>query len=176
MTDSDDDIDTMPAWRARLYLDVDGVLSPLPHPQRLDPVWPPATWPTWVDPRAFTSTPFPVAVLDDLTLIAADANIEIVWATTWPADMIHNALAEVGYPQLRFRHLNPDGHIDKTTAIRDDVRAAPLPFVWIDDSRWPGDLNWRSPAPRLRLTPKPTVGLTPAMWTRARDWLNAHSR
>ena len=55
-------------------LDIDGSIRPLAPPDGRE-WWSPPTddWSSWVYPRAFNETPFPVALLDDL--------VELNWAT-----------------------------------------------------------------------------------------------
>ena len=159
--------------RPRIYLDIDGSICPLPPPTRSE-WWSPPTddWSSWVDPRAFNETPFPVALLDDL--VSLDW-AEVVWATTWPLDMIEDAFERAGYPSLKFRHLCPSGRFDKFEAIRDDVEADPVPFVWIEDHRFSAERTWESPAPQRRIRPNKYVGVSSRSWRMALNWLRAES-
>ena len=136
--------------------------------------WSPPTdsWSEWVDPRAFNETPFPVELLDDL--VALDW-AEVVWATTWPLDMIEWAFDKAGYPSLRFRHLCPSGRFDKFEAVRADVERDPVPFVWIEDRRFAGERTWKPAVPCRRICPNKYVGVSRRSWRMALKWLRAES-
>ena len=156
--------------RPRLYLDIDGCLSPVP-PQGVARPWSPPTddWSSWVDPRAFNETPFPVEMLDDL---AALDWVEVVWATSWPLDMIDHAMAKIGYSSLQFRHLGSSGMANKFDALRAEVERDPVPFVWIDDHLMPGERAWRrSAGPHRRIRPDTYVGISRRSWRLALSWL-----
>ena len=159
--------------RPRIYLDIDGSICPLP-PQVRDGWWSPPTddWSSWVDPRAFNETPFPVELLDDL--VALDW-AEVVWATTWPLDMIEHAMDTAGYPAIRFRHLDPNGLYGKLDAVREDVERDPVPFVWIEDHRFSGERTWVPSVPRRRIRPNKYVGVSSRSWRMALKWLRAES-
>ncbi len=156
--------------RARIYLDIDGCLSPLPPQPTRELRWePPGTWPEWVDPEAFNQTPMPVALLDALGGLDG---IEVVWATSWRADMIDWALEQIGYSHLRLRHLNPDGGpASKLEDVQADIAENPLPFAWIDDARLPGEDFWIPPVPWRRIHPQPQFGITPLGWEATIEWL-----
>ena len=147
--------------RARIYLDIDGSICPVP-PRERDGWRAPLTdsWSEWVDPRAFNETPFPVELLDEL--VALDW-AEVVWATTWPLDMIEWAFDKAGYPSLRFRHLCPSGRFDKFEAVRADVERDPVPFVWIEDRRFAAERTWKPSVPCRRICPNKYVGSQPAV-------------
>ncbi len=155
----------------RIYLDIDGCLSPLPPRPTQALRWdPPGTWPAWVDPEAFNQTPMPVALLDAFANLEG---VEVVWATSWPLDMIEWALDKVGYSHLRFRHLNPDAaSFSKLDAVRADISRDPVPFVWIDDARLPGEDFWIPPVPWRRIRPQPQFGITVLGWEAAVEWLH----
>lgn len=158
-------------FHARLYLDIDGSICPLP-PERRDDWWSPPTddWSEWVDPRAWNETPFPVELLDDL---AALDWAEAVWATTWPLDMIEGWLGTVGYESLRFRHLDPGGLYGKLEAVRYDVERDPVPFIWIDDHAFDGEDEWVVPVPHRRIRPDPYVAVTRPEWRGSLEWLRS---
>jgi len=117
----------------------------------------------------------PTQILDDLRQLAAAGRVEVVWATSWPLDMIEWALDAVGYGDLRFRHLEPTGLMHKADSVIADVEADRLPFVWVDDHRFPKEADWTPPVPHHRLMPSPQVGITPTQWQQIIEWLSAHT-
>lgn len=163
-------LESNPPTRARIYLDIDGCLSPLPPRPSRELRWePPGTWPEWVDPEAFNQTPMPVALLDALDALGG---VEVVWASSWRVDMIDWALLQVGYDHIRLRHLNPDGGAtSKLEAVRADIAEDPLPFVWVDDARLPGEEFWIPPVPWRRVRPQPQFGITVLGWEAVIEWL-----
>jgi hypothetical protein len=68
---------------------------------------------------------------------------------TWPLDMIEWALEKVGHTSLKFRHVCPIGRFNKFEAVRDDVQADPVPFVWIEDHWFSGEQTWCLPTSEL---------------------------
>jgi hypothetical protein len=89
--------------------------------------------------------------------------------------MIEWALEKAGYTSLKFRHVCPSGRFNKFEAVRDDVQADPVPFVWIEDHRFSGKRTWQPPAPRRRIRPNKYVGVSSRSWRMALNWLGAES-
>lgn len=160
----------MAGYSATIYLDIDGCLSPLPpKPELSGRGWtPPATWDAWADPRAFNETPMPTGLLDQL---GALQGVEVVWATSWDLQMVNEALDEIGYSRLRYRHLAPTtGATGKLGLVQADVAAHDRPFAWIDDARFVDEGLWVPPVPWYRVRPVSTIGLTPDSWTSVVEW------
>lgn len=164
-----------PSGPARIYLDIDGCLSPLPPKPTRELRWePPGTWPEWVDPEAYNQTPMPAPLLDALGNLDG---IEVVWATSWKLDMIEWALAQIGYDHLRFRHVDPDGAAtSKLAAVQADIAKHPVPFVWVDDADLVGETFWVPPVAWRRIRPQPQFGITVLGWDAAIEWLRRAAR
>jgi len=159
----------------RLYLDIDGSICPLPdRNQAQKDRWSPPTddWSEWVDPQAFNETPFPVELLDDLVTLDW---VEVVWATTWPLDMIEHAPEKAGYESLRFRHLGASGIYDKFDAIEADVALDPKPFVWVEDHWFANEGVWEPPVPYRRVRPDPMAAITRSKWQQVISWLRSQA-
>ena len=128
--------------RPWLFLDLDGVVSPLPprdgtHDQRFQipsgqMTWPGALYQMHVDQR-----------LPEWAT-ALDAAYDVIWATSWQADVIKcvaDPLRLPAWPVLTWprgapvsRRAGGRGRVRfKTTAIAEHLRGDPRSFAWADD-------------------------------------------
>ncbi len=110
-----------------LFLDLDGVVSPLPGDRPLEGY---RTWP---------GAPYQLYVPDqiDTWLLRLDRLYDIVWASSW-GDSAHTGVAQpLGLPTWPV--LSLDGNQArslvgaKISAITAAVQADPRPWAWVDD-------------------------------------------
>lgn len=162
-------------FKARVYLDVDGVLN-ASNPQ-FDTVssfvFNDNLGGGLVIKRDFTFSPNLVAALDAMFL---KYNVELVWLSTWNDDLKVLRLAKNfgGLPNGRVLHCVLPWHRNptlrewtawKAKAILDDQRGDETPFVWADDEalrfhRSDVDAGVSADVPRLFLDPRSYHGLT----------------
>lgn len=140
-----------------LFLDVDGVLSPMSLGA-----------PTWGDWKIVEGSPFHLLLSRTMAARIAALGVDLAWLTTWQHDANRVVGALLGWPPHPV--LEPGdppaerwwklGSIEAWLA--DDLR----PFVWVDDELearaplidpWAAELT----VPHLLVSPDPDVGLTP---------------
>ncbi|QNE48679.1 hypothetical protein F1C58_16610 (plasmid) [Glaciihabitans sp. INWT7] len=170
------------APRARLFLDVDGVLSA------------PALM--WGDTRRLTVTvklggglavqylvwhsPSMLAAIDSLR---EEFDVELVWLTTWLEDgAIGNLVGRVGalsggrWLNIR-RRSGRAGELPlewKRDQILEDLTVTPGPFIWVDDDQVPmfgAAVAASVDVPSLMIAPNPELGLTRAQVDSIRAFL-----
>ncbi len=118
---------------ARIYLDIDGALSPLPNWEADNPESFPETGWSWQLARyGGYRVPLPLELIAGLRVLAS-GGVEIVWASTWLelADKLLNDAG--GAPGWRHLELDFGAPSPKLAALRAEIRADPAPFVWVDD-------------------------------------------
>ena len=144
--------------RPRLYLDVDGVLSPF--------VIPDSGTDTWTDWDRDAFAPTSRAMADALAALPVD----IHWLTTWRDEANTHLAPRFGWPARPVLDRDREIHWWKLDALLDDHPEG-VPFVWCDD-----ELDERRAlldphftrrlaalaAPYLLVCPARNVGLTPA--------------
>ncbi|MEC5149922.1 HAD domain-containing protein [Cryobacterium sp. GrIS_2_6] len=172
--------------RARLYLDVDGVVNATNA--RL--IWgdeesASVTLHSVVGPdKVFTVVwaPALIAALDDLR---ADFDLDLVWLSTWNEG--HSVLTGLvpafgGLERGRILPYHPEEKVHgeasgwwKARSILDDQAAAPAPFIWIDDVEIELHgyrmLNAPTGMSVLMIPTNTMAGLTPDDVTKMRSWL-----
>ena len=117
------------ASRGRLYLDVDGVLSPYVAPGEV-----PASWPDFregfLGRRLVVWSPSMLAAIGQLP-------VEVVWVTTWGGEAERSFGPVLGSQRprrvldLSAAGLGPAG--PKPAAIAEDLGSCLAAFVWVDD-------------------------------------------
>ena len=161
----------------RLYLDVDGTVSPIGNE-------PPANsgWDKWASGRAFGFTVFwAEQLIVELNEITARPDVKPVWLTSWQ-DAAATSLSPVtglngeGWPVLPISHAQ-----NKLAALREDLAEQERVsnrvdrIVWMDDhlGRMRAAREWsaQSSIPVLRLMPGTLVGLTPKHITQVQEFL-----
>lgn len=145
----------------RIYLDVDGVLSPMgaENPDFLD--WCPA------GPGAYSPT---------LMAEVADLGLERHWLTSWRTSANSTYGRYAGWPELPVVRRPPGGGWWKLHGL---VRVHPAgePLVWVDDDLasylyergYEDYVAERVGAPVLLVSPTPSVGLTRNHLARIRE-------
>jgi hypothetical protein len=155
--------------RIRLYLDVDGVLN-AGHPR-----WGDAVTVTVVatrdGQRIGQRVTYSPSLILELTLLAEEFDIEIVWLTTWLVDhsvrdltIAMNGLTG-GRSLIAPRRDGRHGELPadwKRAAILEDLAREPGPFIWADDDEVPVHGSFVAAAfqvPSLLLAPVFEFGL-----------------
>ncbi|TFD28667.1 hypothetical protein [Cryobacterium lyxosi] len=173
----------------RLYLDVDGTVSPIgtSPPQG-------SGWAEWGSGRAFGfHVIWAPGLIAELNLITARDDVQPVWLTSWE-DYAASDLAPVtglhagDWPVLPLRERNMDSGSMKLHALVEDVESQNRAgnhidrIVWLDDmcdeeDEWEQDdeprpeLTVRLGIPVLRLRPLTNIGLTPDHMAQVRAFL-----
>jgi hypothetical protein len=153
--------------RPWLFLDVDGVVSPIPppdqrgHRNRIVPAgyrtWPKAMWDVYVH--------------EDLAVWGRelDSTFEVIWTTDWQehaAPGIGDPAGLPTWPHLPLSHQNLRGMrsrvAHKAVAIMDLLERDPRPFGWIDDHLFHGGPKrvQEIELPTLLLRPNKYTGIT----------------
>jgi hypothetical protein len=147
--------------RARVFLDVDGVLNP----EAREPPGPLTDWRTSVvDGVTVVWSPTIASAIGHLA-----ARADILWLTTWQAAAQRYLEPLMGLP--RFELAGTDSGDDPWRWWKHDVVSAiwetdPRPFVWIDDdlALFTDALDWvalLAPEQALAISPDPAAGLAP---------------
>lgn len=153
-----------------IYLDVDGVVAPLPFSEPVDL---PARsgWERWERVKAWG---FPITfspdLVDWLNEVARRRDVEIVWATSWTSNAASELAPAIGLHARHWRHLPLKGSATKL----DGLLALHTPHtraVWLDDDLGDGhyeEAGLPTEVESLRehgiehlcIAPDPSVGLT----------------
>ncbi len=162
-----------PAALPLLFLDVDGVVSPVAG-AHMGPL--PTCWPEW---RRAPSLNMPVFFAPDLVARLTALPVERVWCSTWEKGVetygLSKDLGWAGQPYLKLPA--PIHPWDKLVAVQEYLRSQPdRPFIWVDDDprmassgmRWARTIQ----QPHLLIRPEKKVGLTPHHVARIERWLN----
>jgi hypothetical protein len=173
----------------RLYLDVDGTVSPIGTS-------PPESsgWAVWGSGRAFGfDVIWATGLIAELNSITARHDVQPVWLTSWETYAASDLAPVTGlnagdWPVLKVRGRNPDHGSVKLEALLEDVEEQNRAgnhvdrIVWLDDM-CDNDDEWEEdPEPRpdltvilgipvLRLRPLLKIGLTPDHMTQVRDFI-----
>ena len=149
-----------------LFLDCDGVVSPIPSGAALDARWftPPAGYFMVDDGRS--------RMYYDDRLPAwigrLDAAFEIVWSSSWDEaslwSIVGSPLGLRRWPSVSAPDFRGRTSVDyKAKAVRAHLNRDLRPFAWVDDHLRPGRPNRyvaRLDVPKLLLKPNKYVGLT----------------
>lgn len=163
----------------RLYLDVDGTVSPIG-------LTPPegSGWEEWGSGRAYGfNVIWAKGLITELNAITGRPDVQPVWLTSWQTYAASDLAPTTGlnagdWPVLRVRGRNPKCGSVKLEALVEDVEAQNRAgnhvdrIVWLDDmddkqDEWEEDyepqpeLTVRLGIPVLRLRPVTEIGLTP---------------
>ncbi|MHB1526527.1 MAG: HAD domain-containing protein [Candidatus Dormibacteria bacterium] len=155
-----------------LFLDVDGVISPVAG-AHMGPL--PTCWPTW---QRAPSIHMPVFFAPDLVARLTALPVERIWCSTWEKEVdtfgLSKDLGWAGQPYLKLPA--PVRPWDKLVAVQEYLRSQPdRPFVWVDDDprmvssgmRWGRTIQ----TPHLLIRPEKKVGLTPRHIERMERWV-----
>lgn len=161
-----------PAALPLLFLDVDGVLSPVAG-EHMGPL--PTCWPEW---RRAPSLNMPVYFAPDLVARLTALAVERIWCSTWEREVEDFGLSkDLGWAGQQ--HLRLPGRRqpwNKLVAIREYLLPQPArPFIWVDDDnrlvssgmRWARTIQ----QPHLLIRPEKKVGLTPRHVERIEKWV-----
>lgn len=160
--------------RARLYLDVDGVINASQAmgwgklkkgPARSGGM----TWRiTWAP-----------AMIEELRQL----DVELVWTTTWRDDALKSIAPLIGWGEHgRVLHpIAPPGNQPsiywKVVSVAQDQRESKTPFIWIDDELTdlePHEFVGLTPRPTaLLLSPNPLTGISPRHISKIKNWLDS---
>ncbi|MFC6082578.1 HAD domain-containing protein [Sphaerisporangium aureirubrum] len=162
--------------RPLVLLDVDGVLNPARRPtmrhRRHDVTLDGRTYRVLLNARHGPK----------LLALAAGAEADLVWATTWEEHANAEIAPRLGLPPLPVIHVTGDlgtrtGEHFKTRHVAEYV--AGRPFVWFDDSLRPPDWQYLMDHPGvgefLLVEVDPQTGLTDGHLARAREWLTGRA-
>ncbi|WP_104198556.1 HAD domain-containing protein [Cryobacterium sp. Y29] len=173
----------------RLYLDVDGTVSPIG-------TTPPegSGWAAWGSGRAYGFTViWARGLITELNAITARSDVQPVWLTSWETYALSDlapvtGLNAAGWQVLQISGRNPEHGSEKLEALLEDVAAQNLAgnqigkVVWLDDVVDEDD-EWEEkygPQPELavllgipvlRLRPVSEIGLTPDHMAQVRDFI-----
>lgn len=166
--------------RARLYLDVDGVLNA--YPQTPGHFTEATVTQTIEGYQTSMALHFDIDTLEEVQQLRVDFDLELVWLTTWLEDrsilrfvdtigtLPHGRLLEI--PRRMF-----NGHLPqrwKIDALIADMAANPVPFIWCDDDEVPtfgGEAAALFGVPSLTIAPNFRTGLQPRDLARMRAFL-----
>lgn len=153
-----------------MFLDVDGVLSPLAPGS--------SAWDDW---ERVEDIPFHLVLSRRMARRIRELGVEVVWLTTWEHDANAVVADTLGWePNDVLVREGSDAGWWKLAAIRERIEAEPRPFVWIDDElerrkreveSWLRGLE----VPALAISPRPEVGLTTAELERIEEFVAEHS-
>ena len=161
-----------PAALPLLFLDVDGVISPVAG-EHMGPL--PTCWPTWV---RSPSIHMPVFFAPNLVARLTALPVERIWCSTWEKEVDTFGLSkDLGWAGQQYLRL-PDQRQpwSKLVAIREYLLPqVARPFIWVDDDnrlvssgmRWARTIQ----QPHLLIRPEKKVGLTPLHVARIEKWL-----
>lgn len=152
-----------------VFLDVDGVLSPMVTESR-----------AWDDWQRVEGIPFHLVLSREMAQRISALDAEVIWLTTWEHDANAVVAQELGWEpnDVLDRH-DPQEGWWKLEAIRERIESDPRPFVWIDDELeprkhevepWLRELD----VPSLALSPRPEVGLTEGELERVETFVEEH--
>lgn len=157
-----------------VYLDVDGVVSPLPGTSRY--------WGDWEEVPFFFGALYLSKALGSAL---ASLGSKLVWLTTWE-DMANDVVSRYfGWEPLPVVH-EPEGARRwwKLEAVHGLWAEEHRPFIWADDhiSRHsrsvnellPAETGSNVPPPYLLLSPKTGIGLTPKHVDLMRQFITQH--
>ena len=174
----------------RLYLDVDGKVSPIGTGPPQD-----SGWAAWGSGRAFGfDVIWATGLIAELNSITARHDVQPVWLTSWETYVASDLAPVTGlnagdWPVLKVRGRNPDHGSVKLQALLEDVEQQNRVgnhvdrIVWLDDmcdndDEWEEDHEPRPDLtvilgiPVLRLRPLLKIGLTPDHMTQVRDFIS----
>ena len=177
----------------RLYLDVDGTVSPIG-------TTPPegSGWAGWGSGRAFGfEVVWATGLIAELNAITGRPDVQPVWLTSWETYAASDLAPVTGlnageWPVLKIRGRTPVHGSAKLEALLEDIEAQNHAgnhvdrIVWLDDMRdeydeyddWEEgheprpELTVRLGIPVLRLRPLLKIGLTPDHMAQVRDFIS----
>jgi HAD domain in Swiss Army Knife RNA repair proteins len=155
-----------PAAQVMLFLDVDGVMSPI---RPLGDAWGDQTF----SPDPVTNAAFYASELMARSFHPVLYRTEFVWATTWEQRANSHVSLTLAIPHGRVLAREPDPEPSrqwwKWLRVASEVGTRNLPFVWVDDELhgylkldpqvrvWADQLT----VEHLFVSPDPAIGLTP---------------
>ena len=155
--------------RPVVFLDVDGVLSPVvPHSD------------AWTDWERVENIPFHLVLSRKMAGRIAQLDAEVVWLTTWEHDANAVVAEFLGWqPHDVLERSGDEERWWKLDAITERIEKEPRPFVWVDDElehRKRDVEPWlRSvEVPVLPLSPRAEVGLTEAELDQIEAFVRRH--
>lgn len=160
--------------KAKLYLDVDGVINA----QHADRVWDDISFGI---ARPQDNHTYRIVWSPSLIRAIQDLDVEIVWLTTWrdEAPTIIGGMTGLAEDAA---HLDPlDGLTRfpsigwKTSALIEDQKANPSPFIWVDDEIGEMQLEVAEGLGGLPLQIDGRVGITPQNIDQIRAYIDGIS-
>lgn len=173
--------------RIRIFLDLDGVVSPIVLSES-DSRWaeiaedpltiagqpPESGWQDWTF-ETMDNVPVPRELLADIAQLGAQSSVALAWLTTWEerANWLFEDLAMPDrLPVHRFRW-SGDDRVTKWSTVVAETEQNPVPFVWIDDHvgldeyRWARHLDVDS----LVIRTNTFHGITRDCWEHIEAWI-----
>jgi len=136
--------DARPALKPWLFLDCDGVVSPLPprDPEERERLGVPAGYFTFS--RAFWSVYFDEWIRDWVSQLGRV--FDIVWSSSWEEEMLWKLVCQpLGFPRwpsVEAGSFTGRNRVDyKAKAVGAYLDQSPRPFAWVDDDVRPGRSN-----------------------------------
>ena len=142
--------------KATLFLDADGVLSPVAGPSE--------AWDDWEE-MTYDGN-YSLVLSRSMASRIARLPVTIVWLTTWRSMANSQIGAWLGWPALPvLEPLDEPGSVTwKLERLREHLAGGSEPFVWIDDhlDAMANETSNAFAGRHLLVSPDPAVGLTPS--------------
>ncbi len=155
-----------------LFLDLDGVISPLDHYEENDP--PPSKW---REMSYLSDAPYGLWVARDMAQCLLALPAQMVWLTSWGETANGDMTRALNWPHLPVASFLTSFNKRRWESLREFIDAyGRRPFVWVEDG--PNAIAGKRHlqgigVPHLIIRPQRSVGITPAHYRRVREFLKA---
>ncbi len=178
--------------RFRVFLDLDGVVSPIMI-RSTDGRWanlaadpltvpgsPPVTgWDDWTF-ETRRDVPVPRQLLERMARLAGHPEISVVWLTSWEegANQLFDDLAMSTRLPVHRLDWSGDTPVTKWSTVVHEHEREPRPFVWIDDHLGVDEYRWARhllDVDSLVIRTNTFHGITRDCWDHVERWIAEHS-